>query len=511
MAVVRPFPPGEYPVVVVGSGPGGLQISHALSELGVEHAVLSRDGSAGGMFRRFPFFQRLLSWTKPYAPVARSEREYERYDWNSMVSDDPTLRAIAPTVMDGTSYFPSRPEMERNLALFAERAGVRVRYGCEWEATRQERDPLGGSEDRFVLATSDGEYRCRFPVFAIGVAEPWRPDTPGIDLATHYADTRPAETYADKEIFIIGKENSAFELASGLLQWARRLVLASPSPTKLSVTSNSLIGVRARYVQPYEDNVLGGGVIVLNASIQSIERLGAGFRVRVRKSDTNEEQVYDVDDVIAATGWVPPLRDLPDLGVVTFGRNKLPALTPFWESASLRGVYFAGTVTQAAGGLKKNGIPSNSGGVNGHRYNGRILAKHIARTHFGVALPRPELRADDVVPFLLHELDHGAEMWHQRSYLCRVVTADPGEGIRDEGIWPLAHFVDDGGPDAVAATIEANAQGENYPAFYVRRGGRVTEHLLGADQRMRYDTVDRRSALAAILGELLGLEAVASS
>ena len=40
--------------------------------------------------------------------------------------------------MDGTSEFPSRPEMEANLAAFAERAGVAVRYGCRWESTRRE-------------------------------------------------------------------------------------------------------------------------------------------------------------------------------------------------------------------------------------------------------------------------------------------------------------------------------------------------------------------------------------
>jgi thioredoxin reductase len=498
----RPFPPGEYPVVVVGSGPGGIQLSRSLSELGVPHAVISRDPSAGGMFRRFPFFQRLLSWTKPYAPVARTEREYERYDWNSLVSDDPALRAIQPTLMDGTSYFPSRPEMERNLATFAERAGVQVRYGCAWESTRKD-------GDRFVLATSDGEYRCRFPIFAIGEAEPMKPDTPGIEHVAHYADTRAPETYADREVFIIGKEVSAFELATGLLQWAKRIVLASPSPTKLSVNTHSLVGVRARYVQPYEDHVLGGGVIVLDASIVGISRSGERLVVRVRRSSTNEEMVFEVDDVIAATGFQPPLRDLPALGVVTYGRNRLPALTPFWESVSMRGIYFAGTVSRAAAGLKKNGVPSNSGGVGGHRYNARILARHIARTHFGVALPRPEVHPGDVVGLLLHELDHGPEMWHQRSYLCRVVSVSPEEGIRDEGIWPLAHFVDAEGPDAIAATIEANEKGENYPAFYVRRGGRVTEHLLEPDQRMRYDTPDRRAALAAVLGDVIGSAAAA--
>ncbi len=509
MSDTKPFPPGEYPVVVVGSGPGGLQVSHSLTELGVPHALISRDPSAGGMFRRFPFFQRLLSWTKPYAPVARTEREYERYDWNSLISEDPRLRAIQPTLMDGTSYFPARPEMERNLATFAERAGLQVRYDCAWESTRVEGGPPGGSEARFVLATTDGEYRCRFPIFAIGEAQPMKPDTPGIELVSHYVDTREAHTYADREIFIIGKEVSAFELATGFLQWAKRIVLASPSPTKLSVNTHSLVGVRARYVQPYEDHVLGGGVIVLDASIQEIARTGERFTVRVRRSNTNEEMVFEVDDVIAATGFQPPIRDLADLGVVTYGRNRLPALTPFWESVSLKGVYFAGTVSRSAAGLKKNGVPSNSGGVGGHRYNARILAKHIARTHFGVQIPRPELRADDIVPFLLHELDHGPEMWHQRSYLCRVVTVSPDDGVRDEGIWPLAHFVDSEGPDAVAATIEANAQGENYPALYMRRGGRVTEHLLEADQRMRYDTADRRSALAAILRELVGSEAAA--
>ncbi len=502
LADSKPFPPGDYPVLIVGSGPGGLQLSRSLSELGVPHAVISQDPSAGGMFRRFPFFQRLLSWTKPYAPVARTEREYERYDWNSLIAEDPALRAIMPTLMDGTSYFPSRPEMERNLATFAERAGVRVRYGCRWESTRVE-------GDRFVLATSDGEYRCRSPVFAIGEAQPMRPDTPGIELVPHYAETREPQTYADHEIFIIGKENSAFELASGFLQWAKRIILASPSPTKLSVNTNSLVGVRARYVQPYEDNVLGGGVVVLEASIQEIARVGQRFRVRIRRSNTNEEQAFEVDDVISATGFQPPSLDLPKLGVVTFGRNRLPALTPFWESVSVKGLYFAGTVSRAAAGLKKNGVPSNSGGVGGHRYNGRILAKHIARTHFGIELARPELRADEIVPLLLHELDHSPEMWHQRSYLCRIVSVTAEDGVRDEGIWPLAHFVDSEGPDAVAATIEANAQGENYPAFYLRRGGRVTEHLLDPDQRMRYDTPDRRAALAAILSELVGSEAAA--
>ena len=107
----RPFPPGDYPVVVVGSGPGGLQTSYYLKSLGIEHAVISADPAPGGMFRRFPFFQRLLSWTKPYAPVTRDDRWYQWYDWNSLLADEPEAVALAQPVI-GRGAGQERPVAE---------------------------------------------------------------------------------------------------------------------------------------------------------------------------------------------------------------------------------------------------------------------------------------------------------------------------------------------------------------------------------------------------------------
>jgi len=482
-------------VVVVGSGPGGLQLSYSLARAGVPHAVISADPSPGGMFRKWPFFQRLLSWTKPYAPEARGTRYYERYDWNSLIGEEDRLRALQPGLMDGTSYFPARAEMEENLATFARAGGIAVRYGCRWTGTRRE-------GDAFVLETSDGEYRCRVPVFAFGIAQPWKPDIPGMDAVPHYADTRAPETYAGKRILIIGKEVSAFELANGFLPWAKQIVLASPRPVSLSVVTRSLVGVRARYVQPYEDHVLGGGVVLVNASIDGVDRTANGFRVRTSRSDGGGALIFEVDDVIATTGFTPPLGDLPELGVPVAGRERIPSQTAMFESIGVPNMYFAGTATRGAPGLKKHGLPSSSGAVHGHRYNARILARHIAQKYFGVDPARPHLAADEVLSYLLREVTRAPELWHQKSYLARTILVDPARGIIDDGILPLQLFVDSDGPDGVAAAVEANPAGELYPAIYVRRNNAVTEHLLPSNPLLDFETAEHRKQLADALKPL---------
>ena len=175
--------------------------------------------------------------------------------------------------MDGTLVLPvatRRWRLTRDVRRA--RTELRIRYDCRWTATRAKAPTANGSSSRPATASTAPATL----VFAVGVAEPYSPTTPGIELAAHYADTRPAETYAGRRVFIIGKQNSGFELASGLLPWARRIILASPSPAKLSVNTHSLVGVRARYVQPFEDHVLGGGVGVLDASIEAVERAPAG-------------------------------------------------------------------------------------------------------------------------------------------------------------------------------------------------------------------------------------------
>ena len=110
------------------------------------------------MFRRWPFFQRLLSWTKPYAPVERDSRAYERYDWNSLLADEPDAprdhagphgRVVVLPVAAGDG---AEPRDVRRADGDADPLRLPL------DATRREDGPDG---ERFVLETTDGEYRAR--------------------------------------------------------------------------------------------------------------------------------------------------------------------------------------------------------------------------------------------------------------------------------------------------------------------------------------------------------------
>jgi thioredoxin reductase len=491
----RPFPPGDYPVVIVGSGPGGLQTSYSLRRLGIPHAVISADDGPGGMFRRFPLFERLISWTHPVADVPRESRAYEAHDQNSLLADEPELRNLVTTHLVEARRRPTRQEMEAGLQAFAERAPVDVRYGCAWEATRHDGEHVH-------LATSDGEYRCRVAVFAIGATEPWVPTIPGLEPGRHYVHVEGSPTrYRGKRVVIVGKRNSAFEVGESLLQrGVGELTLVSPRPPDLGRLARSPL--RPWYLTPLDEHTRGApGRYVLNGSVESVERVAGEYRVRVLEPTSPEPLSLPADVVIAATGFAAPLRDLPRLGLATHGDGRLPALTPFWESATLPRVFFAGNITQAAPGLRKSGVASLSSMVCGFRYNARILAQHIAEEIFDVKVERPPIKRSDVTRHLIAQLNEAGELSMQKGYLARVVSIDAGT-VRDEGAMPLEAFVDGSG-DALAVTLEYARDETIQPMLYIRTARDVREVALPPHPLRRYHSLAYASLVDEALASVL--------
>ncbi len=444
------------------------------------------------MFRRFPFFDRLISWSKPFPPTDAGALAYERFDWNSLLCHSPRHKGLVRKEMDGTSYFPRRSEMERGLVKFARLTNLKVRYGCSWEGTRR----VNGS---YVLSTSDGEYEAPLVLFGIGVAQPWIPDIPGARRVVHYVDLKRPRDYAGKRILILGKRNSGFETAHGLLPWASRIVMVSPSPVTFSITARHPSAARAVYMQPYEDYVLGGGHYVLNAAPTAIEQTAGALRVHLEGTTEAQSWTFEVDEVIGATGFQTPLKDLTEVGVSTFGHQRFPALTPFWESATAPGIYFVGATTQGAPGLKKFGRASNSGVVNGFRHNARVLAAHLATTRFGREIPAEPVRRADLPMRLLDRACEDGALWNQQAYLARVVELPARGPGRDVGLQPLTHFLDSSDEPAVAVTVETDPEGMIRPVVYLRGTNRCSEHSLETAPLLDFRTKANRAALRSLL------------
>ncbi|OLD10370.1 MAG: hypothetical protein AUJ06_02220 [Chloroflexi bacterium 13_1_40CM_3_70_6] len=80
---------------------------------------------------------------------------------------------------------------------------------------------------------------------------------------------------------------------------------------------------------------------------------------------------------------------------------------------------------------------------------------------------------------------------------------DERRGIVDDGILPLQHFLDAGGPDAAALTLEENAAGDIYPVIYTRRGGVMAETTLPPHPLHDFRTRDNERAVVAALQGIL--------
>jgi hypothetical protein len=181
----------------------------------------------------------------------------------------------------------------------------------------------------------------------------------------------------------------------------------------------------------------------------------------------------------------------------------VPAQTPWWESATRPGIFFAGTLGQGSAGLKKHGLPANSGAVHGARYNARVLARRIATARLGRATDANAISPDAIVDRLVLEVATNPALWHQKAYLAWVADAAPDGGFVDAGIQPLAHALDGSG-DAVILTVEADGTGSTYPVLYRRTARGVAETVLDGDVFLRFGGEGHRRVFEEAVGGLSG-------
>ena len=315
-----------------------------------------------------------------------------------------------------------------------------------------------------------------------------------MELVAHYADTRPVETYADRRVFIIGKQNS------GLRAGLRAAVLGAPDRHRLAESGQALgqhplagrdpgalrpavrgprPGRRRRHPRRLDRGRSSAGPAAPGSS-SGPDRRTVARRWSSRPTRSSPRPASST-----------PLRDLP--GPRGRDLRPEPAAGPdavLGERDRCPGSSSPGTIGQGSKGLQKHGIPANSGAVHGARYNARCLAGTSPGPASGSSrsVRRSRRRTSSTSSPPSSPAGPRSGTSGRTSPGSSASIRRPGSATRGSARWRRSSTRP--GRDALAITLETDGSGDVYPVLYRRVDGRLAEHRLDAHPLLDYETED---------------------
>ncbi|MDJ0841009.1 MAG: NAD(P)-binding domain-containing protein [Acidobacteriota bacterium] len=411
-----------YRYLIIGAGPAGLQLAYFLEKAGHDYLVLEGGTSPGSFFKHFPRQRGLISINKRYTGYEDPEINL-RWDWNSLLSDSEELLMKHYS----KSYFPKADTLVKYLGDFADHFGLNIEYNSR--VVKISKDEV------FEVVDQNGtRYSCRNLVVATGLSKPYIPPIPGIEFAESYesVSTDP-EDFCNQRVLIIGKGNSAFEIADNLLSTAAVIHLCSPEPLKMAWQSHFVGHLRAVNNNILDTYQLKSQNAVFDAEIDRIEREGNQFRVSVSYLHAHgEKETLLYDRVITCTGFQldQSIFDETCRPATAVG-NRLPAQTSAWESVNIEGLYFSGSLTQMRDYKK-----STSAFIHGFRYNCRALYRILEQRNHQKPWPKRVLDNDAqaLTDAVIQRVNRTSALWQLFGFLADVVSVDGDQAAYYEEI-----------------------------------------------------------------------------
>jgi thioredoxin reductase len=389
--------------VVIGAGPAGLQLAYFLQQAGRDYVVLEQGPTPGTFYRTFPRHRRMISINKPHTGWHDQERDL-RVDWNSLLSDDPALRFTRYT----DRYFPDADDYVRYLTDFGKNLNIR-------HSTR-----VTGVRRGFEVTCEDGTvHRAPRVIVATGFGAMNVPPIPGIESTERYTDVSvdPGD-FTDQRVLIIGKGNSALETADNLTERAAIIHVAGPRSINFAWRTHFIGHLRAvnnNFLDTYQ---LKTQNMVLDGDILSIERRPGDYLITFSYARRDKVVRLTYDRVITCTGFRMDTSIFDDDCRPRLTINdRLPALTPEWESVNVPGLHFAGTLTQSRD-FKKH----TSAFIHGFRYGVRALTRMFDARYHGT--PWPSRVVAEPERAVLARLNRASGLFQQFGFLCDVITPD---------------------------------------------------------------------------------------
>lgn len=420
----------HYEYVVVGAGPAGIQAGYFLEQAGSDYIVLEATGIPGSFFATYPKHRTLISLNKCYNWFTEPDFNL-RYDWNSLLTNDNSMRFTEYT----QELYPHADVIVKYMEDFVRTFGIKIQY--DTRVTWIDRETEG--DKNFILTDQAGnQYSAKCLLMATGTVKPNVPEgIEGIELAegyeNHDIDTK---RFINKRILLMGHGNTAFEIANHLSGWAATIHMYTSGKFIKHAWQSHFVGdVRSINNTFAELGHVKMPHIISGARVTKIAKQEDGtLRVNYEedvphwKVPGTMHSVGVYDYVIRATGWkyFDPSIFAPAVRPVADAKSKYPVIDHIWES-TVPDMFFIGAAM--ANGDRR----ATAGFIHGFRYNVRALFHLLRERYDGVQLPSRTLPVDTVeglealTQALLTRISTTSAMFQMFAVLGDVVTFENGQ------------------------------------------------------------------------------------
>ncbi len=403
------------PYVILGAGPGGLQLAYYFEQNNIDYLILEKSDNAGNTFEYFPRHRKLISINKIHTGFDNEEINM-RYDWNSLLSEE--MNPLFKTYSD--DYFPNADKIVQYFQDYANLYNLKISYNSEVINIKK--------INVFSLETKSGQtYLAEKVIIATGLFKPYLPNIRGIKTCDTYVNCSvDPKDFINKRVLIIGKGNSGFETADNIIATASKIHICSPNSVKLAWKSHFVGNLRAvnnNLLDTYQLKSQNG---VIDAEISEIILKEDGYHVSFHYSHANdeiEELIYDNVILCAGFQFDTSFFDkstLPDLAI----DDRLPKQKSNWESTNVENLFFAGTLTQMRDYKK-----STSGFIHGFRYNSRCLFHMLQKLDRNIDWPHEVLeRSPEIISgAIIKDVNESSTLWQQFGFLGDLMVINQNE------------------------------------------------------------------------------------
>lgn len=445
--------------IIVGGGPAGLNMALEFSKRGIEYLLLEASDVPGGQWDRFPACGQLISLNKKYVP-GDNHTYRMRYDWHTLstinaedAAKDPKLRFTEWT----SEHWPSAHLYKEYLQYVAEKMDLMKNIRTNMRVKR-----ISHNQQHFILKISEEQCFTANQVFCgTGTSKPIMPAIKGLntDTATLYADfdaSTAVERYRNKIVIVLGRGNSALEIAHYLVDITAETRVVTRSLPKFARQTHNVHDLRAQVSDVFDLMQLKSNNNIVSDRIVEVSRIENGKdkgRLLVHYETPCPhwsparwmKRSGIVDEIIVCCGFNYTLSEVFDMDTVKPSVDKASKyclLTSSWESVNVPGLYFIGA------SMRVNDPDAASGFVHGFRCNIQALGHIIAEKYHKIPLDpvftcevttkNPSDALVSLSEYLVKFVSTNTALFELFTYFGAVVTFEQSnvDGIVVARVWP---------------------------------------------------------------------------